>query len=93
MIDVEATYKSIRTIYQTVSGKGDADVTVTYKGTAYGVTQPWLAKVEIRECKHETHDGALIGLLAILKRELADKTKSAENEATRLRQALNQLGN
>ncbi len=93
MIDVEATYKNIRHIYKTVSGKGDADVTVTYKGTEYGVTKSWIAKVDAREMNHETHDGALTGLLTMLKKELADKTKSAENEAQRLRQALNQLGN
>jgi len=93
MIDVEATYKNIRTLYQTVSGKGDADVSVTYKGTSYGVTKSWHAKVDAREINHETHDGALTGLLALLKKELADKTKSAENEAARLRSALNQLGN
>lgn len=93
MIDVEATYKNIRALYNTVLGKGDADVTMTYKGTNYGVTKSWQAKVDAREFSHETHDGALTGLLAMLKKELADKTKSAENEAQRLRQALNQLGN
>lgn len=93
MIDVEATYKRIRSIYKTVSGKGEADVFMTYKGTEYGVTKSWNAKVDAREVNHETHDGALIGLLAILKKELADKTKSAESEAERLRVALNQLGN
>ena len=93
MIDVEATYKNIRTLAQTVLGKGDADVTCTYKGTSYGVTKPWHARVDIREFSHETHDGALTGLFMLLKKELADKTKSAESEALRLRQALNQLGN
>jgi len=93
MIDVEATYKSIRAVYQTISGKGDADVMVTFKGTSYGVTKPWHAKVDARECNNETHDGALTTLLSMLKKELADKTSSAEKEALRLRQALNQLGN
>lgn len=93
MIDVEATYRNIRTLYQTVLGKGDADVSVTYKGTSYGVTKSWHAKVDAREFLHETHEGALTGLLTMLKKELADKTKSAENEAQRLRQALNQLEN
>lgn len=93
MIDVDATFKSIRTVYQTISGKSDADVSLTFKGTAYGVTKPWLAKVDAREINHEEYDGALTGLLSLLKKELADKTKSAEHEANRLRQALNQLGN
>lgn len=93
MIDVAATFKNIRSVYQTISGKSDADVTLTFKGTSYGVTKPWHAKVDAREINHEEYDGALVGLLNLLKKELADKTKSAENEANRLRQALNQLGN
>ena len=93
MIDVDATFKSIRSVYQTISGKGDADVRLTFKGTAYGVTKPWHAQVDAREITHEEHEGALLGLLTMLKKELADKTKSAESEAQRLRQALNQLGN
>ena len=93
MIDVAATFKAIRSIYQTVSGKGDNDVTLTFKGTNYGVTKPWVAKIDARELTHEEYDGALTGLLDMLKKELADKAKSAESEAQRLRQALNQLGN
>jgi hypothetical protein len=93
MIDVDATFKSIRTVYQTVSGKTDVDVSLTFKGHNYGVTKPWLAKIDAREMIHEEFDGALNGLLSLLKKELADKTRSAESEATRLRQALNQLGN
>ncbi len=93
MIDVDATFKAIRTVYQTVSGKSDADVTLTYKGKEYGVTKSFIAKIDARELAHEHYDGALTGLLTMLKKELADKTKSAENEAIRLRQALNQLEN
>jgi hypothetical protein len=93
MIDVDATFKAIRSVYQTVSGKGDQSVSLIYKGLDYGVTKPWNAKIDAREVNHEAHDGALLGLLAMLKKELSDKTKSAESEAVRLRQALNQLGN
>ncbi len=92
MIDVDATFKAIRSVYQTISGKTDNDVTLSFE-TSLGVTKPWKAKVDARELKHEQYDGALTGLLAILKKELADKVKSAENEAKRLQQALNQLGN
>lgn len=93
MIDVDATFKAIRNVYQTVSGKGDNPVSLTYKGTEYGVSKPWQAKIDAREVNHEEYDGALVALLAMLKKELADKAKSAENEAKRLQQALNQLGN
>lgn len=93
MIDVDATFKAIRTVYQTVSGKGDNHVTLTFKGPDYGVTKMWQAKIDAREVNHEEYDGALTELLAMLKKELADKVKSTENEAKRLQQALNQLGN
>jgi hypothetical protein len=92
MIDVDATFKTIRNLYQTVSGKTDNEVTLSFE-TSLGVTKPWKARIDARELKHESYDGALTGLLSMLKKELSDKTKSAENEANRLRQALNQLGN
>lgn len=92
-MDVDGTFKAIQSIYKTISGKGDGDVTLTYKGTSYGVTKPWIAKIDARECVHEEHDGALLELLAKLKRELADKIKSAESETVRLKQAYSQLDN
>lgn len=91
-MDTEAIYKNIRTIYQTISGKQDVDVSVTYRGTSHGITQPWYARVGDRECNNETHDGALYKLFNILKTELTSKTKSVEIEVIRLRQALNALG-
>jgi hypothetical protein len=92
-MDVDATFKAIQSVFKTVSGKSEGDVSLTYKGTGYGVTKPWIARIEAREVNHEEYDGALLELLAKLKQELADKVKSAESEVTRLRQAYNQLGN
>ena len=92
-MDVDGTFKSIRSVYQTVTGKGDTPVTLTYKGYDNGVTKVWQAKIDAREVNHEQHEGALNGLLAMLKKELADKVKFAESETKRLQQALNQLNN
>ncbi len=92
-MDIEATVKTIRTLYQTLSGKGDVEVSLTYKGTNYGLATPWHVRVGDRECLDVTHEGALRKLFILLKTELATKTKSTEDEAARLRQALNQLGN
>lgn len=92
-MDVDATFKAIQSVFRTVSGKSEGDVSLTYKGTGYGVTKPWVARIEAREVNHEEYDGALLELLAKLKQELADKVKSAESEVSRLRQAYNQLGN
>jgi len=92
-MDVDATFKAIRSVYQTVTGRGDIPVTLTFKGPDGGVTKMWQAKIDAREVNHEQHDGALIGLLTILKKELADKVKFAESETKRLQQALRQLDN
>jgi len=92
-MDVDGTFKSIQSIYKTISGKGEGDVTLTYKGTSYGVTKPWIAKIDAREVTSEEHDGALVQLLAMLKKELADKIRSAESETVRLKQAYSQLDN
>ena len=92
-MNVDGTFKAIQTIFRAVTGKNEGDVFLIYKGTGYGVTKPWIARIEARECNHEDYDGALLGLLDSLKKELADKVKSAESEANRLRQAYDQLRN
>jgi hypothetical protein len=92
MIDVDATFKTITSIYKTLTGKSDNDVTLSFE-SSLGVSKPWKARIDAREIKHEQYDGALTGLLVMLKKELADKLKSAEYEAKRLQQALNQLDN
>jgi len=92
-MEFEPAVKAIRQTYKVLSGKSEAEVILTYKGTEYGVTQPWHIKVENREARHETHIGAANMLLEILKKELNDKVLSAEREAVALRKALNGLGN
>jgi hypothetical protein len=92
-MDVDAAFKAIQSVFRVVSGKTEGDVSLTYKGTGYGVTKPWVARIESRECQAEEHGLALNQLLDSLKKELADKIKSTESEATRLKQAYNQLGN
>ncbi len=89
---IEAAFKNIRSLQQTLSAK-DADVALTYKGTSYGVSKPWHIRVGDRETNHETFEGALNGLTAILKQELSDKVRSTEGEVKRLRQVLSQMGN
>lgn len=92
-MDVDATFKSIRSIYQTICGRADFDVMMNYKSPTHGVTKVFHIKVDAREFSHETHEGALTGLLIMLKKELADKVKGAEAEANRLKLAYNQLAN
>lgn len=92
-MDLDKTIKSIRNLYIILSGKADADVMLIYHGNSGGITKPWQIRVDAREAKHETHEGAINSLYDSLLDELKSKVKSTESEATRLRQALNQLGN
>ena len=92
MIDFDSSIKNIRNLYKVISGTS-VDVSLTYKGNEYGVINPWSIRVGDRETSKETYELALSDLTAILKKEIADKVKSAEAEASRLRQALGQLGN
>ena len=89
-MDLETTIKNIRNLYQTLSAK-DADVTLTYKGNNYGITKGWHAHVGDREADHESHEGSLIKLLDMLKKELDVKVKFTENEASRLRKVQSTL--
>lgn len=61
-MNTDTYFKEIKKLYQILFGK-DAEVSLTYKGTEFGVTQPWHVRVDNRESKHETHDGALNLLL------------------------------
>jgi len=92
-MDFEAAVKSIRKTYTILTGKSDVDVILTYKGTGYGVTEPWHVRIDAREAQDKTHDGAVKMLLDKLKKELNDKVLSTEREAEVLRKALNSLGN
>ena len=89
---IEEAFKNIRNLQQTLSAK-DSDVALTYKGYAYGVSKPYHIRVGDRETSNETFEGELLGLTAILKKELAEKVSKTESEVKRLRQVLNQMEN
>jgi len=91
-MDLDASFKSIRKLQRTLFGV-DADVSLTYKGTEFGVTKCWHARVGDCESDHESYDGAITQLTDILKKKLNDKISSNEREATRLRQVLNAMEN
>ena len=92
-MDVEAAFKNIRNIFQTLSNTSGAKVSLTYVGLEAGVVKPWEARVEAREAKHETANGALTMLHDELKKELLTKVASTEAEAQRLRKFVATLGN
>jgi hypothetical protein len=83
----------IRKLTKILSSSKDAEVTITYKGTEYGVAKPWLIRCETNEATHETPEGAAQELLFILKNKLKAKIDSAEQEVNNLRKALGSFGN
>lgn len=92
-MDVESSFKNIRNVFQTLSGTSGAKVSLTYVGLEAGVVKPWEARIEAREAKHETANGALTMLYDELKKELLHKVASTEAEAQRLRKFAATLGN
>lgn len=92
-MDVEASLKSIRDLFQTLTGTSGAKVSLIYSGYEAGITKPWQARVEAREQNHESADGALTALFNELKLELNKKAASTQWEADKLRKFLATLEN
>jgi hypothetical protein len=92
-MDIDLAFKSIHSLYQTISTKDDAEVSLHYKGTRFGITKPWLIRIDTRTAESETFDGAIELLLRLLKKELETKVASMELESTRLRKVLIALEN
>lgn len=92
-MNVDQVVKSISTLHKAITGTTTDDISLTYKGNGFGVSKPWITRVGPRECAHETYDGSLNGLLAILKKELSDKVKATQQEAIRLQTTLSQMEN
>lgn len=88
----ETNIKLIKKLVSVLGGK-DSDVSITYKGTGYGVTKPWHIRCDTKEINHETHDGGAKELVAILKVELQKKISDAEKQADDYRKALGSLDN
>jgi hypothetical protein len=92
-MDISSTVKTIHSLHKTISGKSDIDLIMVFKGYDAGISKPFIARIEAKECLHATFEGALKGLLTLLKGELATKVKFAEEEAIRLKSVLVQLEN
>lgn len=88
----DADIKAIKKLVLAVTGK-DADVSITYRGSGYGITKFWNIKCNSREIDHETHEGAALEFVAILKKELQDKIRSTERQAADYQQILGSMEN
>lgn len=86
-MDFETTIKAIRKLYNAAFGKL-VDVTLTYKGTEYGVTKCWHLRCDARETFSESHTKAATDLLDMLRKELADKISTLEKQAIDYRKVL-----
>ncbi len=83
----ETNIQDIRKIVSILSNK-DADVYITYRGTALGVVKPWNIKCDTFEINHANHDLAAEELLNSLTVELKKRISSAEKQATTYKEAL-----
>lgn len=92
-MNLEDTVKAIRTVYGALSGKGPADVSLTYKGLEYGVTEPWVIRIDSREAKSINYMEAAAALLKELRGELASKITSTEQQVADYKKALKSLDN
>lgn len=93
-MSLESNIKNIRTIYQAISGKtSDIDVSIIYRGTSYGISKPWVARIDVRIVEHTSCEESVSELLELLKKELLEKIKATEAESNRLRAAFKLLGN
>lgn len=90
-METAETIKAIHQIYHAIANRNDVDVQLIFRGFANGITEPWIVRVDARENKHLTMDGAANGLLDVLKKELADKIRLAKSETNRLEKAFNSL--
>lgn len=84
----ETNVKDIKKLILVLTGK-DAEVFITYKGSSYGVSNPWHIRCDAREAVGVTHDEAANVLLKNLKAELLGKIMSAEIQIEQYKSALN----
>ena len=88
----EDNIKLIKKLVAVLGGK-DSDVSITYKGTAYGVTKSWHIRCDTKEIQHESHEIGARELVTSLKAELQKKISDAEKQADDYRKALGALEN
>jgi hypothetical protein len=91
-MNFDTDIKDIKKLVAVLTGK-DADVSITYKGTAYGVTKPWLIRCDSREITHESHEGGAAELVKSLREELVKKISDTKKQAAEYEKALGALEN
>ena len=61
----ENTILKIKKLHKVLSVK-ESDIQILYKGTAYGVSEPWLVRIDIFEAKAVSCDDAANKLYKLL---------------------------
>jgi DNA-binding winged helix-turn-helix (wHTH) protein len=90
-MSIERTVQDIKKLYTAISGKGDNEVVMTYKGTGYGVQKPWHVRIDNREINAANYAAAVETLRDMLKVELQKKAEDMEHVAQSLHQTLNTM--
>lgn len=90
-MNIETTVQDIKKLYSAISGKGDNEVVMTYKGTAYGVKMPWHVRIDNREINAASYMAGVETLRDMLKVELQKKVEDMERSAQDLHRTLNSL--
>lgn len=91
-MNIAKTMISIRTAHSFLSGK-TSDISLTYKGTEVGESNPWHVRCENFEAKGVDEQSALNLLFSIIKNELKKKISIAEIQSVQYKQGLSILEN
>jgi hypothetical protein len=84
--------KNIKKLVNILTGK-DVEVSITYKGTGYGVVKCWNIRCDSREINNETHEGAASELVKLLQDELLKKISDTKRQASEYEKALGAMAN
>jgi len=82
------TIQDIKKIYKVLVDK-DFEVFTIYKGNGLGITTPWLIRIDSREVNAVSPEQGAEALFIELKKELANKIKFLESQASAFQKTLN----
>ena len=89
-MDLDKSIKRIKETYAVAHSK-DSDVMLRYVGTSGGVTQPWQLVIDSYTTKGETWEVAVVSMFELLKKDLENKVKMAQNQMSSYQKSLNSL--
>lgn len=88
MTNIEETVRKIQKVHSALTGLSDNNIEMLYKGTSYGITFPWQARIDKHEVNAKSHDAALETLLDELRAALTKKINDSRRHAEHLEKTL-----